>query len=107
MVATPEKPVGLRFDQGKLDWTLLNFQALGWFVKVAEYGIAKGYPRDNWKHLDEPRCVKSLVRHALLLSDGQWLDEESGLPHAAHIGNNVMYLLYLHYVKENKVNEAQ
>ena len=38
---------GKKFDQGKLDWSLVPFKSLEGMVKVLMFGEQK-YSRDNW-----------------------------------------------------------
>lgn len=49
--------------------------------------------------------VDSLLRHALALASGEWLDPESGLPHVGHIGCNIMFIQYMMYNHNEKYND--
>lgn len=54
----------------------------------------KAYPLNNWrKGLEWSKPLESIERHAAAIRDGQWLDPESGLPHAYHIATNVAFLI--------------
>lgn len=79
---------GAKLDQDKVRMELvlsgfpLALKAVG---EVATYG-AKKYTKDGWKSVPEgfERYTGALLRHLLTeASDGE-LDDESGLPHAAH-----------------------
>jgi len=86
---------GKKYDDGKLDWSLLDFSALEYVVEVLQYGAAK-YGRDNWRGVpDAPRrYFAALMRHlAVYSTDPQAHDEESGLPHIAHAVCNALFLL--------------
>lgn len=86
----------VKFDEDKLDWTLLPFEALEDIVKVLEFG-AKKYARDNWRNgngLGIGRVTKSLMRHLFAYLRGEKNDPETGLSHWAHIGCNVLFVLY-------------
>ena len=41
-------PQALRYNQGKLEWSLVDFDTLEGLSKVLEYGAQK-YARHNWK----------------------------------------------------------
>jgi hypothetical protein len=87
---------GMKFDGGKRDFTLLPWPAVEEIVKVLEFGAAK-YSRDNWKHVDdaEHRYTKAAFRHLIAYSNGEINDPESGLPHLAHVGCCILFLLAL------------
>ncbi len=92
-----------RFNDGKIDLTLLPLIACEEEAKVWAFGAAK-YGRDNWRMLwaDETINVAlaSLMRHAFALSNGELNDPESGLPHAAHIRCNAAMLLEYQRLEE-------
>lgn len=80
-----------RFNEGKTQWGLIHFGSLTPMVKVLEFG-AKKYSPDNWKNqMDKTKILESSMRHLAALIDGEILDPESGLPHAAHIQCNMMF----------------
>lgn len=83
-----------RFNDGKRQWTLIDFDALEDMVKVLEFGAQK-YSAHNWKKgLKITGIVESLMRHLLAFTSGEDLDQESQLPHTAHILCNAMFLSY-------------
>jgi hypothetical protein len=86
--------VGMKFDGDKRDFTLLPWDSVEEIVKVLEFGAAK-YARDNWKHVAADRYVKAAFRHLVAYSQGEEHDQESGLPHLAHLGCCVLFLLSL------------
>ena len=55
---------GIKYDDKKLDWTLLDFQMLEQVIKVLQHGAEK-YDRDNWKKVERDRYVKALLRHVV------------------------------------------
>jgi len=66
--------------------------------EVRKYGNNK-YPNggpDNWKTVPKEEYKEAITRHTIKWSDGEWLDEESGLPHIYHIACNVAFYLWLH-----------
>lgn len=92
--------VGLKYDTGKVRFGFLPGRALGWIARALEYGAAK-YRKGNWVHLSTPadleRIKEALRRHinaALDPCEPEVFDAESGLPHLALGGANLVFLLY-------------
>lgn len=86
---------GLRYNDNKTRWTLLDFDAVEGMVKVLEFG-SKKYNDHNWKKgLKTTEIVDSMMRHMTAYLNGEQLDKESGLPHVDHIQCNAMYLSYM------------
>lgn len=86
---------GVRENEGKLRWSLVDFESLEVMVRVLEFGEKK-YSRDNWKHgLKTTEIIESLLRHVFAVLRGEYIDTESGLPHTGHILSNAMYLEYM------------
>lgn len=89
-----------RFNEGKVQWSLVDFKSLEPMVKVLEYG-AKKYARENWKKgLPTLEICESLLRHTFAFMSGEDNDPESGLPHIGHMQCNLMFLAYV--VREMK-----
>ena len=92
-----------RFNEGKIDLSLLPTEALRQEAKVWMQGEQK-YGRDNWKSLwgedTVSLCVACALRHTLSILDGELVDQESGLPHAAHVRCNMAMIL--EYMKNQK-----
>jgi hypothetical protein len=85
----------LRYNSGKLQWSLVDFDALEDMVKVLEFG-AKKYSADNWKKgLNTNEITESMMRHLFAYLRGEDIDPESGLPHTGHIMCNAMFLSYV------------
>jgi hypothetical protein len=75
---------GIKFDNGKAPLHLLNQEALLLTAQVFGFG-AKKYAKHNWrKGINLTRILDSVMRHCIELQLGNDIDEESGLPHAAH-----------------------
>lgn len=84
----------MRFNTGKVEWSLVDFKALEPMVQVLMYGAQK-YEPDNWKKgLPEKKVIESLLRHVFDMLDGQDNDIESGLPHIGHVLCNAMFISY-------------
>lgn len=96
----PEKPEGVKWDTGKLQWGLLPVQALREVVRVMTWATTredpKPYPPDSWKSVESHRYVDALYRHldAYLDPNQSDIDEESGIHTLAHAVCNCLFLLY-------------
>lgn len=88
--------VGRKFDAGKLDYTLVPYEALDEIVKVLMFGAQK-YDRDNWRHVDNAmqRYTAAAFRHLTAYNKGETTDPETGLSHLAHVGCCVLFMLAL------------
>lgn len=81
-----------RYDQDKLDWSLVPMQHLEGMVRVLMFGTKK-YAPHNWRKGFPPsRITNSLQRHLNAFNTGEDIDPESGLPHTAHILCNALFL---------------
>jgi len=85
----------LRYNEGKLDWTLLDFKSLEPLVETMMYGSGK-YEPFNWqKPCDDPRQhLQSAMRHLTAIIDGEEYDKESGIRHIGHLMSNAMMFAY-------------
>ncbi len=92
--ARGELNVGRKDDAGKLRYTLLPIGALTSIVRVLEFGARK-YGADNWRMVDDGagRYTEALLRHIMAYLEGERLDPESGLPHLAHAGCCILFIL--------------
>jgi hypothetical protein len=98
--ATPEvttKPSGegMKYDSGKLRYTLLPFKAITEVVKVLEFGKQK-YAKDNWQKVTngKERYLDAAFRHLVDYLEGKKVDEESGLPTLAHAVCDLLFVLW-------------
>ena len=85
-------------DAGKPKLTLVPQQIIYDIAMVREYGVNK-YPDggpDNWRQVDKLRYRDAAARHFLqYLKHPDGVDEESGLPHLAHLACNIAFLCEL------------
>jgi len=89
--------IGKRFNNGKmpLNFILTAPNALNQLAAVMSAGEAK-YDRDNWKKgLIFEEIQDSFLRHLVALVEGKPIDEETGLPHTAHLLCNAFFLAEL------------
>ena len=85
----------LRYNQGKLQWSIVDFDSLEGLVRVLEYGAAK-YAPDNWKKgMPVTQVSESLMRHLFAFLRGEDVDPESGCRHISHVMCNTMFLEYI------------
>lgn len=85
-----------RYNDGKLQWSLVHFKSLEPMVQVLEFGARK-YAPHNWKKgLGLKKVMESMMRHVAAIMDGEVNDPETGLPHIGHIMCNAMFWSYEH-----------
>lgn len=86
------KEGALRYNQDKLRWSLVDYEALEPMVRVLEFGADK-YAPDNWKKGMSYRSTsESLLRHMYAFMNGEDIDPESGISHIGHVLCNAMFL---------------
>jgi hypothetical protein len=114
----------LRYNQGKLKWSLVDFNSLEEMVKVLEYGahkysvfedkdgnLIKGVDisveeaktlkcvrsgAHNWKlGMSKETIMNSLIRHIVALQNED-SDSESKCNHMGHVMCNAMFYLFYH-----------
>ena len=87
------KALGQKFDYGKPPLSLIDRYAVEQIGLVLAFG-AKKYHAHNWRDgIQYSRLVDAALRHLYAFADGEDLDLESGLPHIAHAGCCVVFLL--------------
>lgn len=100
------KARGIKLDAGKTRWDLLPLRTMEEIVKVYTFGAEK-YGDNNWQNLPDgyDRYKAAMFRH-LVASEkgGGQLDNESGLPHLAHMAWNAIALLHFYMEDLNKKN---
>lgn len=82
MENSPEK--GIKYDESKVDWNLLPLDVIQDVGLVFMHG-AKKYSPDNWKHVEpKERYFAATLRHLTAHQSGEYIDNDSGLPHIHH-----------------------
>jgi hypothetical protein len=90
--AAPNDTQALRYNQGKLEYSMLDLTKLAEAVKVLMFGKQK-YARDNWKKgMNTSSIIDSLMRHLSAIQNGEVIDPESGLSHLGHLQCNALFL---------------
>ena len=91
------KAKGAKFDGGKCRLELIDpiaEEAMAW---VLTYGSYK-YTDNSWQKVDRERYIGAIKRHLNAIQRGEVCDPESGLPHAAHLHCNTMFLCHFGYL---------
>lgn len=84
---------GKKFDETKTRVDLLSTPALTEIAKVLTFGAEK-YGVNNWREgMDWSRLQAAALRHLFAFMEGEDRDQETDLPHLAHLGCCVMFLL--------------
>ena len=102
-----EKPSGLKYDDGKLQYGLIPPIATKSLAQVLTFGAAK-YAPNSWQTVKdgERRYLDALYRHLEAYRSGESTDSESGLSHLAHAITNVAFLLHFEQEKATNANNA-
>ena len=102
-----EKPGGLKYDDGKLQYGLIPTIATKSLAQVLTFGAAK-YAPNSWQTVQdgERRYLDALYRHLEAYRSGESTDSESGLSHLAHAITNVAFLLHFEQEKATNASNA-
>ena len=85
---------GVKHDAGKPALHLLPVEALEEIAQVLSYGEKK-YNSWNWAQgFKWSRLYGATLRHLYAHMRGENKDPETGLSHLAHVGCNILFLLY-------------
>ena len=90
--------VGTKYDEDKLQYSLIPSYALEQVAKNLTVGLKKYKERDNWKKVQgaEQRYLDALYRHLEAHRRGELYDADSSVPdmlHMAAVAVNAMFLL--------------
>ncbi len=106
-VPTPDpiSPTAFKADDGKDRFDLLMTKegcasAIADVVKVLSFAVrpkeqgGKGYVPHSWRQVPEGRrrYLSAMYRHLAAIERGEEVDDESGLPHLAHVATNALFL---------------
>jgi len=79
-----DQPGGVKFDNGKPDFSHMTYEFMELHAKVREFGATK-YARNNWKKgFKITRSLAAALRHLFKFIGGEDNDPESGLSHLGH-----------------------
>lgn len=104
---TPKQPVksaGVKYDEDKLEPSLLPKGVLNSVLKVLGFG-AKKYAKDNWMKVPnhKERYYNAMQRHITQWWEGEKYDSETGENHLAHAICCAMFLLWF----DNQDNKGE
>jgi len=83
---------GIRYDQGKLRYDLVQPWAHEQMIKILTAGSIKYAPRNWEKGMAWSKVIASLKRHLAEIEKGEDYDLETGELHAAHLACNAHFL---------------
>lgn len=88
---------GLKFDTGKLQYSLIPTETTKALAEVLTFGARK-YAIDGWKYVPDAkrRYMDALIRHLEAFRSGELYDQESGLSHLSHVLANASFLHYFY-----------
>ena len=93
-----KKGTGLRFNEGKLRYDLVNPYGHMEMVKVLTAGAQK-YEERNWeKGMPWSKVIASLKRHYEAIERGEDYDKETGELHASHLACNAHFLASYYHI---------
>ena len=87
---------GMKFDTDKPMYNLIPANAIDELAKVLTFGAEK-YAPNSWQDVPDgmERYRAALLRHAFAIQRGEIYDQETGLPHSAHIMCNAAFITEL------------
>ena len=102
-----EQTPGTKYDQGKLQYTLVPPYALQEVARNLTEGLKKYKERNNWQKVEgaEQRYMDALMRHFEAIRRGEIYDKDSSDPTISHmsaVAVNAMFLLEFMYNPELK-----
>jgi hypothetical protein len=105
-----DQPIGTKYDQDKLQYSLIPSYALEQIAKNLTVGLKKYKERNNWKKVEaaEQRYLDALYRHLEAHRRGELYDTDSSVPdmlHMAAVAVNAMFLL--EFMLDPKLNKKE
>jgi hypothetical protein len=85
----------LRYNEGKLKWSLVDWKSLEGLVRVLEMGAEKYAPYNWTKGMPVTEVSESLLRHMFAYLNGENEDKESLELHLSHVLCNAMFLIHI------------
>ena len=94
----PNPDIGPKYDEGKLQYSLIPPIATKALAEVLTFG-AKKYQPNSWQKVPdaERRYLDALMRHLESYRSGEELDSESNLSHLSHLLCNASFLLHFQH----------
>jgi hypothetical protein len=103
--AIAEQSTGMKYDNGKLLYSLIPPIATKALAEVLTFGANK-YAPNSWQTVPdaERRYLDASMRHLEAYRSGKPIDTESKLPHLWHLLCNVAFLVHFENERLNKGN---
>jgi len=100
-VLAAKNGTGLKYDDGKLRYSLVPPIAMKGLAEVLTFG-AKKYAPNSWQTVPngQERYLDALYRHLEAYRAGEKIDSDSGLSHLSHAISNVAFLLHFENERE-------
>jgi len=95
----------LKWDTGKLDYTLLEplfLKELATIMTLGEKNHPKVDGEPSWRLVEPEAYLKALLRHIQAYRLGEQIDQEMGTRHLAHVAVNAMFVIYFDMLKEKE-----
>jgi hypothetical protein len=73
--------------------------------RVLTHGAEK-YGENNWQHVQKERYIAAAYRHLLSYQTGEYLDDDSGLPHLAHAITSLAFVLWQEMRSDERIEES-
>lgn len=107
--STEPQAAGTKYDQGKVQYTLVPPYALQEIARNLTAGLDKYKERNNWQKVPnaEQRYMDALMRHFEAIRRGELYDTDSSVPNMSHmsaVAVNAMFLLEFMYNPDLKEN---
>lgn len=85
-----------KWDKGKIRYELVPLSAIEALGKVLTFGATR-YGDETWRLLPKAndRYYAATLRHLFAYRNGEYLDEDSGMPHLFHALANIAFLIEL------------
>ena len=101
-IPSDKQAPGTKYDQGKLQYTLIPPYAMQEVARNLTEGLKKYKERDNWQKVQgaEERYMDALMRHFEAIRRGETHDLDSSDPTISHmsaVAVNAMFLLEFMY----------
>ena len=94
----PNPDIGPKYDEGKLQYSLIPPIATKALAEVLTFGASK-YAPNSWQKVPdaERRYLDALIRHLEAYRSGEEFDPESNLSHLSHLLCNASFLLHFQH----------
>ncbi len=91
----PKSDTGMKYDNGKLLYSLIPTSTTRALAEVLTFGAHK-YTPNSWQTIPDGkrRYLDAAMRHLEAYRSGEAIDPESNLPHLYHLLCNVSFMIH-------------